>query len=159
MSRRATRRELTETLASVSGLHTKAWRLAFANVRLWHIADVDLEAEHVCSAPLFRHRSARLQRARHQPRFRDIEPCSRSSCGRAGAEPHEDFLFSYRSALLWFFGMNVCHRSMDQGRSLPANTSIVLRTAVCSDALPDRAQGRGMGQRFHARCERWSSTA
>ena len=30
MSRRASRRELTKPLASVSGLHTKAWRLAFA---------------------------------------------------------------------------------------------------------------------------------
>ena len=34
------RRELTKPLASVSGLHTKAWRLAFANVRLWHKADM-----------------------------------------------------------------------------------------------------------------------
>ncbi len=34
------RRELTKPLASVSGLHTKAWPLAFANVRLWHKADM-----------------------------------------------------------------------------------------------------------------------
>ena len=47
MSRRATRRELTKPLASVSGLHTKARRLAFANVRLWHLADIDVDAEHV----------------------------------------------------------------------------------------------------------------
>ena len=32
------RRELTKPLASVSGLHTKAWPLA--NVRLWHKADM-----------------------------------------------------------------------------------------------------------------------
>src|SRR5262245_24224779 len=120
-------------------------KVARNSVRFWHIADVDLEAEHVCSAPLFGHRSARLQRARHQPRFRDSEPCSRSSCGQAGAEPREDFLFSYRSALPWFCGVNVCRTSMDQCRSLTANTLIVLRTAACSNALPDRVQGRGMG--------------
>src|SRR5262245_14268326 len=75
----------------------------------------------------------------------EISNRARSSCGQVGAEPREDFLFSYRSALPSFCGANVCHRSMDQGRSLPVNTPIVLRTAACSDALPDRVQGRGMG--------------
>ena len=34
--------ELTKPLASVSGLRTKAWRLAFAfeNVRYWHFSDI-----------------------------------------------------------------------------------------------------------------------
>src|SRR4029077_11697638 len=42
ISRRAMRRGFTKPLARVLGLYTKARRLAFANVRLWHIADVRL---------------------------------------------------------------------------------------------------------------------
>ena len=34
------RRGLTKPLARVLGLYTKARRLAFANVRLWHKADM-----------------------------------------------------------------------------------------------------------------------
>src|SRR4029077_2102204 len=47
ISRRAMRRGFTKPLARVLGLHTKARRLTFANVRLWHIADIDADDEHV----------------------------------------------------------------------------------------------------------------
>src|SRR6476660_135563 len=48
ISRRAMRRGFTKPLARVLGLHTKARRLTFANVRLWHIADVPLALSNVC---------------------------------------------------------------------------------------------------------------
>jgi hypothetical protein len=47
------------------------------------------------------------------------------------------FPFSYRSALPSSCGANVCHRSMDQDRSLRATRLTVSHTAACSDALPN----------------------
>src|SRR5262249_32777868 len=85
----------------------------------------------------------------HQLRFPDSGPYSRPSCGPVGAELLEDSLFSYRSRLLWSCGVNACHRSMDQARSLRATPLTVLRTAAWSNGLPDRVQERGMDYKRH----------
>ena len=47
ISRRATRRGFTKPLAKVLSLHTKAPRLTFANVRLWHQADIRADSWNV----------------------------------------------------------------------------------------------------------------
>jgi hypothetical protein len=60
---------------------------------------------------------------RYSKRIIDLNPeingrCSRLLYGPAGAELLEDFLFSYRSELPWFCGVNACHRSMRPGQSI-----------------------------------------
>ena len=115
-----------------------------SHVRWWHLADVDLEAEHVCSAAL-----SDIDLLGYGERIINLnsEIADRAlDLGVAQQELNRSkiSLFSYRSVLPSFCGVNACHRSMDQGRSLRATLPAVLRTAAWSDALPHRVQGRGM---------------